>query len=98
VKGAIMETQTVSKFQLGQIVSTPNALEQLTHDDIMVGLTRHQSGDWGDVAADDHQENEMAVNHGLRVFSVYHSATGTKFWIITEADRSATVVLLPEDY
>ena len=55
-------------------------------------------GDWGDCAPEDAAENEFALGKYLRLFSVYHSATGEKFWVITEADRSVTTVLLPEEY
>jgi len=79
-------------------VSTPTALEQLTQDDILLGIQRHQAGDWGDVDEHDRQENESSLLQGFRLLSVYHSAAGVKFWIITEADRSVTTVLLPEDY
>ncbi len=85
-------------FSLGQVVSTPNALKQLTHDDILTGLKRHATGDWGDVDQHDRQANEQALQDGDRLFSVYHAADSTKFWVITEADRSSTCVLLPEDY
>jgi hypothetical protein len=61
-------------------------------------LQRHQAGDWGDVDEHDRQENELSLKNGFRLLSVYHAANGVKFWIITEADRSATTVLLPEDY
>ena len=87
-----------AKFRLGHIVSTPNALLQLTHGDILAGIKRHQAGDWGDVSEEDRQENESSLKQGFRLLSVYHAASGTKFWIITEADRSVTTVLLPEDY
>ena len=87
-----------SKFPLGRIVATANALSQLSSDDVSNGLTRHRDGDWGDVCTEDHEANELALKDGSRLFSVYHSATGLKFWIITEADRSSTTVLLPEDY
>ncbi len=85
-------------FPLGQTVATRNALNRLTHDDILPALKRHAAGDWGDVDAEDHQANEQALRDGSRLFSVYHAADTTKFWIITEADRSSTCVLLPEDY
>ena len=88
----------IAKFRLGHIVSTPNALEHLTQDDILLGIQRHQAGDWGDVGEHDRHENELSLQQGFRLLSVYHSATGVKFWIITEADRSVTTVLLPEDY
>lgn len=88
----------VAKFRLGHIVATPNALESITQDDILTGIGRHQSGDWGDVSAEDRQANDQALVQRTRILSVYHAANGTKFWLITEADRSATTVLLPEDY
>lgn len=88
----------IAKFRLGKIVSTPNALNQLTQDDILLAIQRHQAGDWGDVDEDDQKENELSLQQGLRLFSVYHSATGVKFWLTTEADRSHTTVLMPEDY
>ena len=87
-----------AKFRLGHIVSTPNALSQLTHEDILMAIRRHQSGDWGDLDTDDKAANERALVERTRIISVYRSALGVKFWIITEADRSATTVLMPEDY
>ena len=87
-----------AKFRLGRILSTPNALEHLTQDDILLGIQRHQAGDWGDVNEHDRLENELSLKEGFRLWSVYHAANGLKFWLITEADRSATTVLLPEDY
>jgi hypothetical protein len=87
-----------AKFQIGQMVATPNALSKLTQDDILRGLQRHQAGDWGDMDEHDRQENELSLKNGFRLLSVYHAVNGIKFWIITEADRSATTVLMPEDY
>ena len=86
------------KFPLGRLVATPNALSKLTHEDILRALGRHLTGDWGDVDSHDHRANEDALRENTRLFSVYQSANHVKFWIITEADRSATTVLLPEDY
>lgn len=88
----------VVKFPLGQVVATPNALDRLTQADITSGLRRHVVGDWGEMDAEDRQANETALIENTRLFSVYRSGSGLKFWIITEADRSATTVLLPEDY
>jgi len=85
-------------FPPGQLVATANALAHITHDDIMAALQRHVIGDWGDVCAEDKQTNDLAVAEGTRILSVYHAANGTKFWIVSEADRSSTTVLLPEDY
>lgn len=85
-------------FQPGQIVATRGALSALSREDIMKALRRHLSGDWGDLSTEDKQENDFAVNNGFRILSSYSSKKGVKFWIITEADRSATTVLLPEEY
>ena len=87
-----------TKFPLGQTVITPNALEQLTQDDVLGALKRHAAGDWGDVCPEDGQENELSLREGYRILSAYKSSAGVKFWIITEADRSATTILMPEDY
>lgn len=85
-------------FKLGQVVITASAREVLTNKDVLAALRRHASGDWGEVDEDDRKENELSLRRGFRLLSVYRSASGRKFWIITEADRSATTVLLPEDY
>jgi hypothetical protein len=88
------------RFPLGQIVATPGALTELaeagqsSHD----FLARHQSGDWGETDTHDSQANEDALQDGARVFSVYRTARGVKIWIITEADRASTCILLPEEY
>ena len=85
------------KFPLGQVVITPNALEKLKSDDILNALNRHVVGDWGELDDEDRQTNDEALQSGHRLLSAYRSGV-TKFWIITEADRSSTCVLLPEDY
>ena len=87
-----------ARFRLGHIVSTPNALSRLTQEDILMGIQRHQAGDWGDLDAADKAANDLALVERTRILSAYIAANGTKFWIITEADRSSTCVLLPEDY
>lgn len=91
-------SMTIARFRLGHIVATPNALEKLSQDDILTAIQRHQAGDWGDLCEDDRKENELSLKEGLRLLSAYRSARGLTFWLITEADRSATTVLLPEDY
>ena len=88
----------IAKFRLGHIVSTPNALSRLTQEDILMGIKRHQAGDWGDVSQHDREANERALIEGTRLWSVYHAESGLKFHLITESDRSVTTVLLPEDY
>ncbi len=89
---------SATKFSLGHTGITPGAKDGLPPGDVQTALTRHARGDWGDVCDDDRQANEDALITGARLFSVYHTATGVKFWIITEADRSVTTVLLPEEY
>ena len=88
----------LAKFRLGHIVATPNALMHLGQDDIMLAITRHQAGDWGKLDTHDWEVNERALECGGRLFSQYESAQNIVFWVITEADRSATTVLLPDDY
>jgi hypothetical protein len=87
----------IAKFRLGKIVSTPSALDQLTQADILLAIQRHQAGDWGEVDEHDRAANDRALVEGTRILSAYQSANGTKFWLITEADRSHTTVLLPAD-
>lgn len=86
------------KFPIGQLVATPNALSRLLPEEILFGIVRHQSGDWGDVDKDDRKENDLSLEKGFRLFSVYNGKYGARFWIITKADRSVTTVLMPEDY
>ena len=93
-----MTARTLPSLPVGKIVATPNALAQLTDDDVTAALLRHVFGDWGDVCPADKAQNDRALLEGTRILSVYYAANGTKFWIITEADRSVTTVLLPEDY
>jgi hypothetical protein len=85
------------KFPLGEIVITANANAQLDSRAIKESLLRHGAGDWGEVCEEDRMENELSLKEGFRLLSVYRSGD-TKFWIITEADRSVTTVLMPEDY
>ncbi len=86
-------------LDLGRIVATPGALEVLERRGVspLDLLQRHESGDWGEVCAADARENQRSLKHGLRVLSSY-PVGGGKVWIITEADRSSTCVLLPSEY
>ncbi|MFN3159212.1 MAG: hypothetical protein ACE37I_07845 [Rubinisphaera brasiliensis] len=86
-------------FRLGQVVSTPSALELLSTTNIIPFqlLSRHASGDWGDLTNEDKEANDHALEHGDRIFSSY-SVGKEKVWVITEADRSSTCLLLPEEY
>ena len=88
----------VAKFPLGRLVATTAVLASVSHEDIATGLARHLQGDWGDLDNDDRSANDRALIEGSRLLSAYHAANGTKFWIISEWDRSISTVLLPEDY
>ena len=85
------------RFPLGQLVITRNAAGRLTPEEIVDGIARHARGDWGDIGAEDAAENERSVREGLRLLSAYGRGD-RRFWIITEADRSTTTVLMPDDY
>jgi len=89
---------TARRVPLGQVVITPNALDRLNPHDVCACLWRHVRGDWGDLDCYDIAENELCLMEGFRLLSAYADRHGTRFWIITEADRSSTCVLLPEDY
>ena len=88
------------KFQLGQIVATPGALAAFEEagEEPITYLARHLVGDWGEVCEEDAKENEFSVREGFRILSAYILSTGVKIWIITEANRSATTLLTPEEY
>ena len=92
--------QAVQLFSLGRIVATPGALEALGQAGQSAHelLTRHVSGDWGQLEADDQRENDRSLRAGFRLLSAYGLSTGMRLWIITEADRSVTTLLLPEEY
>src|SRR3954447_13766219 len=94
---SVMDTML---FQLGGVVLTPGA-EKLMKElglDPAHWLARHCTGDWGDMAEEDKQANDAALNDGDRIFSAYRLVDDHKLWIITEADRSATTMLLPSEY
>ena len=97
-------------FFPGRVVATPGALEALDAaepiaetpaDHLSLSmrlLSRHLSGDWGDLDDFDKRQNDEAIRLNNRIFSAYVLSTGVKVWVITEADRSATTFLLPEEY
>jgi hypothetical protein len=89
-----------ARFSLGRTLATPGALDllQRTHTSPAELLDRHVSGDFGDVPAEDARENELSITRGFRIISSYNPAGTGRIWIITEADRSATTLLLPEEY
>jgi len=86
------------KFSLGQLVATPGALEALNDESFWPYIKRHANGDWGEINPEDAAENELSLQHGFRLLSAYRLPCGERIWIITEADRSATTILLPEEY
>jgi hypothetical protein len=90
----------MAKFLLGQLCSTPGCLDAFVRCGVspLAYISRHVRGDWGECDAADSAANDAAVIEGLRVFSVYRLPDGTRIWIITEADRSYTTLLLPEEY
>lgn len=87
-------------FALGRVFGTPGALKALSEAQVdgLSLLARHVTGDWGEMDEADQQANRLALEDGSRVFSSYWLPTGVKVWVITEADRSATTLLLPEEY
>lgn len=89
-----------AKFLLGQVVATPGAIAAMEEagQSPLDFLQRHASGDWGDLDDADKQENEFSLEKTLRLFSAYHTKRDQKLWVITEADRSATTILLPSEY
>ncbi len=89
-----------ARFALGQTFITPGAQEALdaAGETPIQFLRRHVSGDWGELSAEDVEENELSLREGFRLLSAYRTAKGQKLWLITEADRSATTILLPSEY
>lgn len=87
-------------FPLGQVVATPGALNALATAEVPAirYLQRHVTGDWGDLCTEDVAENRRSVQHGFRILSSYRLPTDVRLWVITEADRSVTTLLLPEEY
>lgn len=92
-------TTYTALFSLGRTLATPAAREELSELNYspLDLLRKHMSGDWAEMAEEDQQSNREAVTEGSRIFSAY-TIQGTKFWVITEADRSSTTILLPSEY
>jgi hypothetical protein len=87
-------------FPLGETVITIGAKEALAESNQLPNefLAKHQIGDWGTVGKDDWQENDLSVKEGFRILSAYKTVCGVKIWVITEADRNSTTILLPSEY
>ena len=97
----MQETTKTPLFSLGQVVATPGALAALEKagQGPQEFLSRHVHGDWGDLCEEDRKENQFSLERGFRLLSSYRTnAADTKVWVITEADRSVTTILLPEEY
>lgn len=95
-----MSTIIASRFQVGRLYTTPGALSACIAAGVSgwAYIERHQAGDWSEMDPEDQQANELAVRDGSRVFSRYTLPGGERIWIITEADRASTTVLLPSEY
>jgi hypothetical protein len=93
-----INARIVARFDVGQVRATTGALAKLEEEDLFNCWLRHIAGDWGDLDEEDWKANDEAVEYGSRILSAYSDRHGVRFWIITEADRSATTVLLPEEY
>ena len=89
-----------ARFPIGAVVATPGALDAFsrTGEVPIKFLRRHVAGDWGELDQADMAENDRSVEQGFRILSAYHLKDGTKIWVITEADRSSTCDLMPEEY
>lgn len=105
IYGAVLILRMMARFhrplfELGRTLSTPGALNAMTAagENAVPFLRRHQFGDWGEVGFQDWELNDQALAEGSRIFSVYRTGLGERLWVITEADRSATTILLPEEY
>jgi hypothetical protein len=96
----MQQTERKPLFDLGQLVATPGALAALekTGQSAMDFLSRHARGDWGELPKEDKDENQLSLEKGFRLLSSYRTTAGDKLWVITEADRSHTTLLLPEEY
>lgn len=96
--GGSRKERMAEGFKLGQLLATPGVLEAAEGDDLMAYLSRHARGDWGIVGDADKRANDRALVEGTRLLSAYLLRDGTKIWVITECDRSATTILLPDEY
>jgi hypothetical protein len=94
----ILITPFQPKFELGSVYATANAIARHPGEVLLACLNRHAAGDWGDLDEEDQEANFSALSTGGRTLSSYRIAEGRKVWVITEHDRSATTILLPEDY
>lgn len=90
--------RVVAKFDVGAVRATPQILAVVDEEDLFDSFIRHLAGDWGDLDEYDWVSNDEAIDEGRRIMSSYSDRHGNRFWIITEADRSSTTILFPEEY
>lgn len=88
----------ITQLRLGRVVATRGILDAVSKRELLAALERHQNCDWGEVSESDWAANDRALTRRERIVSAYSTNDQRKFWIITEADRSATTILLPEEY
>lgn len=88
----------IPRFSLGEIIITPGAATKIESSDIKSALRRHKCGDWGELEPEDRRLNDERVEKGGPLASIYQDLKGEKFYILTEADRLVTTILLPEEY
>ena len=98
--GRVVNGHSLSRFSPGQLLATQRvmALSSELGINLIDYLSRHVRGDWGDLCPEDSRANEAALRNGGRLLSAYDMPNGKRLWIITEADRSATTLLLPDEY
>ncbi len=89
---------TQAKFPLGQVVITANAAQHLDSTAVSQAIRRHAAGDWGDIPPEDAADNDWALTQGVGGFMSAYGTGAIRFWVITEADRSVTTILMPDDY
>jgi hypothetical protein len=96
----VNSTPSPIRFQLGRLFMTPGAIEALqeSSQSSQEFISRHVRLEQGELSSEDHKENLFSGDKALRIFSAYKTSQGVKLWIITEADRSATTILLPSEY
>ena len=92
------QATALKPFPLGRILITSAVEESIAREEIDAALGRHARGDWGDLCASDAQLNELSLREGGRLFSSFTDRMQTRFYVITESDRSVTTVLVPADY
>jgi hypothetical protein len=93
-----MNTIPIALFRIGRITATPGILAKLSPPEIVNLIRRHQAGDWGDVEEEDRNANDLALEKSSRLVSIYQMNPDLRVYVITEANRAYTTVLLPQEY